>query len=225
MARHADAITQQLDQARPASSAEPSHGGSEVINEELDAEHVESEAPKAAPTPAAPRDGRSQHLVGRRRLRLALSASVTIVVVLATLVSWLAVQASHTRHLTQQRSLFLQTGRQAATNLTTIDAAHADADVQRITESATGAFYDDFSKRAQAFVDVVKQAQTKSEGTITEAGIESEDGDNAQVLVSVTVKTSNAGSPEQNPRAWRMRISLAKVADDQVKVSNIAFVP
>ena len=37
-------------------------------------------------------------------------------------------------------------------------------------------FYDDFHKRAQPFVDVVKQAQSKSVGTVTEAGVESEDG-------------------------------------------------
>jgi Mce-associated membrane protein len=40
----------------------------------------------------------------------------------------------------------------------------------------------------------------------------------------VTVKTSNAGAPEQAPRAWRMRISVQKV-DDGAKVSNVEFVP
>jgi len=53
--------------------------------------------------------------------------------------------------------------------LTTIDYNEADADVQRILNSTTGSFYDDFSKRSQPFVDVVKQARSKSEGTVTEA--------------------------------------------------------
>jgi len=43
-------------------------------------------------------------------------------------------------------------------------------------------------------------------------------------LVAVTVKTSNAGAPEQAPRAWRMRISVQKVGDE-AKVSNVEFVP
>ena len=51
---------------------------------------------------------------------------------------------------------------------------------------------------------------------------ESENG--AEVLVAVTVKTSNAGVPEQAPRAWRMRITVEKVGD-QAKVSNVRFVP
>ncbi len=71
---------------------------------------------------------------------------------------------------------------------------------------------------------MVKQAQSKSTGEVTAAGVESETGDSAQVLVAVTVKTSNAGAPEQEPRAWRMRISVKKV-DNDAKVSNVEFVP
>ena len=111
-----------------------------------------------------------------------------------------------------------------ALNLTTIDHHQVDGDVQRILDSATGTFYDDFQKRAQPFIDVVKQAQSKSVGTISEAGLESESDDEAQVLVAVTVKTSNAGAPEQEPRAWRMRLSVQKVGEE-AKISNVDFVP
>ena len=44
------------------------------------------------------------------------------------------------------------------------------------------------------------------------------------MLVAVTVNTSNAGAPEQQPRAWRMRITVQKVGDE-AKVSNVEFVP
>jgi Mce-associated membrane protein len=44
------------------------------------------------------------------------------------------------------------------------------------------------------------------------------------VLVAVTVKTSNAGAAEQEPRAWRMRLTVKKVGDE-AKVSNVEFVP
>jgi Mce-associated membrane protein len=37
------------------------------------------------------------------------------------------------------------------------------------------------------------------------------------------VKTTNAGAPEQQPHAWRMRIDVRKV-NDGVKVSNVSFV-
>jgi Mce-associated membrane protein len=157
-------------------------------------------------------------------VRLATIAGLVLVLALGGLTGWLGFRAYESRQADEQSKLFLQVGRQGALNLTSIDFQQADADVQRILDSATGTFYDDFQKRAQPFIDVVKQAQSKSVGTIAEAGLESESENQAQVLVAVTVKTSNAGAPEQEPRAWRMRITVEKVGDE-AKVSNVEFVP
>jgi Mce-associated membrane protein len=160
----------------------------------------------------------------RKRMSHLMLAGLAVVVALAGLVGWLGFRACESHQATQRRDLFLQVGRQGAINLTTIDYTRADADIRRILDSATGTFYDDFSKRSQPFVDVVKQVQSKSVGTVTAAGLESETANDAQVLVAVTVKTANAGAAEQPPRAWRMRIRVQKVAD-QAKVSNVEFVP
>jgi Mce-associated membrane protein len=149
---------------------------------------------------------------------------VAMVVVLAGLVGWLGFRAHQSQQTQAQRSQFLQVARQGALNLTTIDWQHAEADVHRILDGATGEFYDDFAKRSQPFIEVLKKAQAKTVGTITEAGLESQTADSAQALVAVSVQTSNAGEPEQVPRAWRMRIDVQKVGD-QVKVSNVGFVP
>jgi Mce-associated membrane protein len=181
-------------------------------------EDTEEQDTAGAAEEAAPAKPRMSHL------RLATIAGLVLVVVLAGLTGWLGYRTYKSHHADDQRKLFLQVGRQGALNLTTIDWQEADKDVQRILDSATGTFYDDFQKRAQPFVEVVKQAQSKSVGTIAEAGLESESDNSAQVLVAVTVKTSNAGAPDQQPRAWRMRISVQKVGDD-AKVSNVEFVP
>lgn len=149
---------------------------------------------------------------------------LAMVVVLAGLVGWLGFRVYQSHQAQAQRSQFLQVARQGALNLTTIDWQHAEADVHRILDGATGEFYDDFAKRSQPFIEVLKQAQAKTVGTITEAGLESETTDSAQALVAVSVQTSNAGEAEQVPRAWRMRIDVQKVGD-QVKVSNVGFVP
>ncbi|MGY4649120.1 Mce protein [Mycobacterium sp. URHB0021] len=157
-------------------------------------------------------------------VRLATIAGLGLVVALAALTGWLGYRTYESHKADAERKLFLQVGRQGALNLTTIDWQQADADVQRILDSATGTFYDDFQKRAQPFIEIVKQAQSKSTGTIAEAGLETASDDEAQVLVAVTVKTTNAGAPDQQPRAWRMRISVEKVGDE-AKVSNVEFVP
>lgn len=147
-----------------------------------------------------------------------------VVVALAALVGWLGLRVYESHQAQAQRSQFLQVARQGALNLTTIDWQHADADVHRILDGATGEFYDDFAKRSQPFIEVLKQAKAKTVGTITEAGLESETTDEAQALVAVSVQTTNAGETDPVPRAWRMRINVRKIGD-QVKVSNVGFVP
>ncbi|OLP00230.1 mammalian cell entry protein [Mycolicibacterium porcinum] len=147
-----------------------------------------------------------------------------MVAALAAVIGWLGYrdQRSHAAH--EQSDLFVQVARQAAVNLTSIDHNEADADVQRILNSATGTFRDDFEKRSAPFVEVVKRTQSTSRGTVAEAGLESEADGEARVLVAVSVKTTNSAAPEQEPRRWRMRISVEQVGDD-VKVSNVEFVP
>lgn len=149
---------------------------------------------------------------------------VVMVVVSAGLVGWLGFRAHQAQQAQTQRSQFLQVARQGALNLTTIDWQHADADVHRILDGATGEFYDDFAKRSQPFIDLVKQAKAKTVGTVREAGLESETADSARALVAVSVLTSSADDPGETPREWRMRIDVQKV-DDQLKVSNVGFVP
>ena len=210
-----------------SSATEPEAGGREISDAAVtddatdgdedsvddDEEAVDEEAEEAPP--AKPR---------MSHLKLATIVGLALVVVLAGLTGWLGFRTYQSHQADEQRKLFLQVGRQGALNLTTIDWQQADQDVQRIMDSATGTFYDDFQKRAQPFAEVVKQAKSKSEGTIAEAGLDTSTDNEAQVLVAVTVKTTNAGAPEQQPRAWRMRISVEKIGDE-AKVSNVEFVP
>lgn len=156
--------------------------------------------------------------------RQAMSFGLAVIVVLTGLVGWLGFGTYRSHQAQAQRSQFLQVARQGALNLTTIDWQNADTDVQRILDGATGEFYDEFSRRSQPFIEVLKKAQAKTVGTITGAGLESEEDGSAQALVSLAVRTSDASATDQVPRSWRMRISVQKV-DDEMKVSNVEFVP
>ena len=148
-----------------------------------------------------------------------------MVLALGGLTGWLGYRAHQSRQREQQRETFLAVGRQGAINLTTLDYEHIDTDVQRVLDSATGSFYDDFQKRAPSFMDVVKQVKSKSEGTVTEAALEAGDtATQAEVLLAVTVKSVIVGQPEQEPRSWRMRLLVQKIQGD-TKVSNVEFVP
>jgi Mce-associated membrane protein len=178
----------------------------------------------------ADREAEDSGEVGRpiaSHLRLAIVSGLVLVLAVGGLTGWLGFRAYESHQLDAQRKLLLQVGRQGAVNLTTIDFERVDEDVARILDSATGTFHDDFQQRAQPFVEVVRQVKSKSVGTVTEAGLAevNASGSDAQVLVAISVSTAIAGQPEQPPRAWRMKISVQEVGDDDVKVSNVEFVP
>ena len=204
----------------PAASevAEASQGdtdGDTETDTDVDAD-TDAEAAEEPEPPAAPKV--------RNHVRDALIAGLVAVVALGALCGWLGYRSYQARQAEQLQQQLVQVGRQGAINLTTIDFQHAEGDVQRILDSATDQFYDDFAKRSQPFIDVVKQAQSKSVGTVTEAGLESVTGNEGQVLVAVTVQTSNRGATEQQPRSWRMRLTVKK-SGDEAKVSKVEFVP
>jgi Mce-associated membrane protein len=154
-----------------------------------------------------------------------IAVGLAIIVALVGLGGWLGFRVRQDNQVQAQRNLYVQVARQTAINLTTINYTEVDADIKRVLDSATGAFHDEFQNRSQPFVEVVKKVQSKSEGTIAEAGLLSYTKDQAQVLVAVAVKTSMAAAPaDQEPRRWRMRLTVDKTGDS-AKVSNVEFVP
>jgi len=175
---------------------------------------------------AAPEETAAGETVARNRRRPNKTVVVGLIamVALGGLVGWLGIRLHGYHRDDAERAEYLQVGRQGALNLTTIDYEHAEADIQRVLDSSTGGFYDDFKNRSNAFLEVVQKAQAKSVGTVTEAGIESIDADGATVLVGVNVETTNLGSKDKTPRTWRMRVSVSRVGGE-VKVSDVAFVP
>src|ERR1700742_4497365 len=154
-----------------------------------------------------------------------IAVGVATIVALLGLGGWLGFRVHQDHQVQAQRNLYVQVARQTAINLTTIDYTEVDADIKRVLDSATGAFRDEFQNRSQPFVEVVKKVQSKSEGSISEAGLLSYAKDQAQVLVAGAVKTSMAAAPpDQEPRRWRMRLTVDKTGDS-AKVSNVEFVP
>lgn len=161
--------------------------------------------------------------VGRLGLRFGFALMVAVIIALAAVGGSFGLRAHDTMKVQRQNARFLEAGKDAAVKLTTISYTEADADVTRILDSATGQFADDFLTRSKPFVAMVKQAQSATVGTVTDAGLESADGDKARVLVAVSVKTTLGAAGAQPPRIWRMRIDVQQVGND-TKVSNVEFV-
>jgi Mce-associated membrane protein len=206
-----------------ADAADPTLGQSEcepVLNDDRE-DVVTSDGSTPESEQAHPKN---IEVDSRPASRQMLAACAAIVAGLAGLTGWLGYQHYQSHQAEQQDNLFLQGARQAALNLTTISYTEAGADVARILDSTTGRFRDDFQHRSQPFIDVVNKAQSTSVGTIIDAGVQSEQDNEAQVLVAVNVDSTLAGTPEPEPRAWRMCVTVQRVGSG-AKASNVEFVP
>jgi Mce-associated membrane protein len=211
----ADAEPTEAEESSPSAPEPETVEQTEEPDEDVDGEAAE-EASDDAERPAPE----------RRRFVPSSPAAVVggvLVVALVALTGWLGYGYYKVHQEQQRRDMFMETARQGATNLTSIDWEHAEDDVQRVLDSSTGRFYDDFEKRSKSFLDVVKQIKSKSVGTVTASGLESSSEDKADVLMSVTVRSTNAGVPEQAPQVWRMVLTVQDV-DGKAKVSNVEFI-
>jgi Mce-associated membrane protein len=157
----------------------------------------------------------------RWRARRPTIAALAALVALTGFLGWRDVQV---RRGEQLRESMVQAGRDGVLALTTIDHERVDADVQRILDTSTGTFREDFAQRAESFKDAARKAASKSVGTVVESGFESLDGDLGKVLVAAVVMTSNRGAPEQQAKGWRTRVSVIRDGD-VFKVAAVEFIP
>ncbi len=152
--------------------------------------------------------------------RIALVIGLVAGVLLAGLVGWLGFRTHEAHTGETQRNSFVQTAQGVAVTLSTADYQHADANAQRIADAATGRFADIFAHHRQAYIDSATRTRSRLLGTVTDAGLESQRGDQGRVLVAVTVKSAD---PAQEPQFLRMRLTVQKMGD-VAKVSDVAFV-
>lgn len=196
--------------AEPAPSDTPD---SEVADE---SPQTDTDA-EAAPTANPPRRGRN--------LLIGIVAVVVVVTVgLIGLNGYLAVGHRDALADSDEQLGYLQAARQGVVNVLTVNHNTADGDVQRILDDATGAWRDEFTPQSGPFRDVVRKAQVVTTGEITEAGLErvNDDG-SAQVLVAAHSKVSNAGGAKDEPRTFRVRVTVAPEGD-RLKIAKLEYI-
>jgi len=198
----ADATTETPETPEPAKPAKP------------------AESP-AAPTEATRRRSRVPRVSGLSKL-LTAAAIVAICGLLGTS-GWM-LWHHHTVLAERQRSAaFIAAAKQGVINLTSLDFNKAKEDVQRVLDSATGEFRDDFQRRADDFTSVVKDSKAVTEGSVVATAVEKMGKDSADVLVLANERVTNSAGAKDDPRAFRFRVSVVRDGD-QLKISKVEFV-
>jgi Mce-associated membrane protein len=184
------------------------------------------EPPEAAETPepaAAPTESTRRRLRVRGFSRVLPIAAIVTICALLGVSGWMLWHHHDALQKRQHSAAFVAAARQGVINLTSFDFNKAKEDVQRILDSATGEFKDDFARRADDFASVVKDSKAVTEGSVAATAVESMGKDSAVVLVLANERVTNLAGAKNEPRAFRFRVSVVRDGD-QLKISKLEFV-
>jgi Mce-associated membrane protein len=191
-----------------------------------------AEADKEVSDEETPEDAESESVPARSRRRVRLPSwsvawKAAVIVLICAFVAasgYMLWQRHQTDERNQRVANFIAGARQGVVNMTSLDFNRAKEDVQRVIDSSTGQFRDDFQQRAKDFTTVVEQSKVVTQGTVNAAAVQSIDGNSAMVLVAATSHITNAAGAKEEPRNWRLKVT---VTDDggQYKMSKMEFVP
>src|ERR1700759_3265776 len=232
-AARARALAIKLRREAQAMADEEAEAASADTDEAEESADETSEAPKATETvetaeAPAPTDT-AEHHPGRRRLRapnLAVTLTIAVVAAICALLGVSGWMAWHHHNVVQERqraAAYIAAARQGVINLTSLDFNKDKEDVQRVLDSATGEFKDDFQRRAEDFESVVKDSKAVTEGSVAFAAVESMNKDSAVVLVLTNERVTNIAGAKDQPRTFRFRVSVVHDGD-QLKLSKVEFV-
>ena len=124
----------------------------------------------------------------------------------------------------QMSAEYAAAGRQSVVTLMSLDHNRAQEDVQRIIDNSVGQFKEDFQNQAEDFVKVAQESKVTTEVTVNATAVESMNPDSAVVLVAASSKVTNSAGAKQEPRTWRLSVSLQRDGE-QIKMSKVEFVP
>ncbi|OBB82211.1 hypothetical protein A5760_14855 [Mycobacterium colombiense] len=231
-----EAETEATEEAADEDTTDTAEPETEDVTDTTDADtseatvEDETQAEEGSDETAEEAEAESKPARSRRRLRLpswsvAWKAAVIVLICAFTGASgYMMWQRHETVERNQRAANFIAGARQGVVNLTSMDFNKAKEDVQRVIDSSTGQFRDDFQARAKDFTTVVEQSKVVTQGTVNAAAVQAINGDAALVLVAATSHINNAAGAKDEPRNWRLKVTV-KNDGGQYKMSNVEFIP
>jgi Mce-associated membrane protein len=190
-----------------------------TVTEAESAEDYEAEAEDA---PDARNRGWRRWVPGWRAATV--GAAVTVLVALLAASGYL-IWSHHEATQRQQREGEFRAGaRQDVINLMSLNFNNGQADLQRVLDTTSGSFHDDFVKSQKDFLTVMQDSKVVTSTTVSATALESMTDDSAVVLVTATSQVANSASQQPTPRSWRLSVTVNR-ENDQIKMSKVEFVP
>jgi Mce-associated membrane protein len=203
-----------LAESEAAEQAAAATSDAEVVD--FDAEPIAITADDDQPTAAE----------NSRRWLPGVATGVAVIALIALLtLSGLMIWSHHKATQRDQLANQFSTGaRQGVVNLMSLNFNNGQADLQRVLDSTTGSFHDDFQKSQKDFLTVMQDSKVVTSTAVNSTAIESMTDDSAVVLITATSQVANNASQQPSPRSWRLSVTVNK-ENDHIKMSKVEFVP
>lgn len=155
---------------------------------------------------------------------VAAALAVIGVAALASTSAWIIVKHGQAEHERALNAEFSAAARQGVVSLMSLNFNSAEQDVQRILDNSTGEFRKDFEEQQQDFAKVAQSSKVITEATVTATAVKSMTEHTADVLVSAFSTITNEQGAKDDPRTWRLIVSMAREGD-QIKMAKVEFAP
>ena len=84
---------------------------------------------------------------------------------------------------------------------------------------------DQFAPRRDSYEDVVKTTNVVAEGVVSAAAVEHSYPDRAEVIMAIDQTIGNPKSDEDQDRQYRVRVTVNRHDDGEMKVTGVNFIP
>lgn len=111
------------------------------------------------------------------------------------------------------------------TRLMTIRQETLKEDVDTIIGMIEGDFSEQFAPRRDSYEDVVKTTKVAADGAVTASAVETSSPEKAEVIMAIDQSISNPRSKEDQDRQYRIRVTVNRHDDGEMKVSGVNFIP
>ncbi|CAN5588013.1 hypothetical protein BH10ACT9_BH10ACT9_21170 [soil metagenome] len=174
--------------------------------------------PESADVPA-PKQRSTRRFRGKS---IVVGAATVLLCALLGLSGFMAWQDRATDQSWQREAEAAAVARQGVVNIMSLDFTNAEGDIQRVLDSATGKFKEDFQAESEFLVQALEESQVVTEVTVNGVAVESLSDDAAVVLVSANSQASNAGDDRRDPQQFRVAVTLARDSG-ALKLSQVDF--
>lgn len=111
------------------------------------------------------------------------------------------------------------------TRLMTIRQETLSEDVDRIVDMIEGDFSEQFTPRRDSYEEVVKTTAVVADGVVSASAVETSGPERAEVIMAIDQTIGNPKSQDDQDRQYRVRVTVNRHDDGQLKVSGVNFIP